>query len=84
MIKKYEIGPGHREHVIQLNRDTEYCVSGSGTFTILVTFKHLEVYGVILREDYIQLPKFSEDCTMKLVGRDTMSFLIYVSDSNLS
>ena len=83
MITKFEIVKGHREYVYPLKKDTEYCVSGSGTFTVEVLHGGKEVYAVILREDYIQLPKFKEDCQIKLVGRDTMQFTIFLSDESL-
>jgi hypothetical protein len=80
MITKFEIIKGHREYVWPLKKDTEYCVSGSGVFTLEVLCQGKEIYAVILREDYIQLPKFKEDCQIRLIGRDTMVFTIFMSD----
>lgn len=75
MVTKFEIVKGTREYLHPLKKDTEYCVSGSGTFTVEVLHQGKEVYGVILREDYIQLPKFETECQLRLIGRDTMAVL---------
>ena len=83
MVTKFEIVKGHREYTYPIKKDTEYCVSGSGTFTVEVLYDGKELYAVILREDYIQLPKFTEDCQLRLIGRDTMAFTIYLSDTNI-
>lgn len=84
MITKFEIVKGHREYTYALKKDTDYCLSGSGTFTIEVSHGGKEIYAAILRENYIQLPPFKEDCQLKLVGRDTMQFTIFLSTSALS
>jgi hypothetical protein len=81
MTRKFEIVKGQREYVIPISADTEYCVSGSGTFTVEILDGGKEVYALMLREDYVQLPKFSKACQMRLIGRDTMAFTIFVSDS---
>lgn len=83
MTRKFEVVKGQREYTIPINADTEYCVSGSGTFTVEILDGGKEVYALILREDYVQLPRFSRQCQMRLVGRDTMAFTIFVSDSRL-
>jgi hypothetical protein len=83
MITKFEIVKGHREYTYPLKKDIEYCVSGSGTFTVEVLHGGKEVYGVVLRENYIQLPKFNEDCQLKVRGRDMMAFTIYLSDASI-
>ena len=83
MITKCEMAKSQRLWTIPLKKETEYCVSGSGVFTVEVLHQGREVYGLILREDYVQLPKFKEDCQLRLIGRDTMTFTIYVSDDRL-
>jgi len=84
MVTKFEIVKGHREYIHSIKKDTEYCVSGSGTFTVEVLYQSKEVYGVVLKEGYIQLPKFREDCQVRVQGRDMMAFTIYLSDDRLA
>lgn len=83
MITKFEIVKGHREYTYNLKPNTEYCVSGSGTFTVEVLHKGKEIYALILREDYVKLPLFKEETQIRLIGRDTMAFTIFLSDPSL-
>lgn len=66
-----------------ISRDIEYCVSGSGSFTVEVMDGNTGVYGVVVNIGYVKLPKFSKDCQLHLVGRDWSYFTIYVSDSKM-
>lgn len=83
MTTKFEIVKGHREYLHPLKRDTDYWLSGSGVFTVEVLHGGKEVFAVILREDFIQLPRFAEDTQLRLIGRDTMCFTIFLSDNKL-
>ena len=84
MITKYHIAKGAREYMGRLPKGLAHCVSGSGVFTVEVLHKGEPVYALILREDYVMLPPFQDECQIRLVGRDTMEFTIFVSDERLS
>ena len=84
MITKFEIVKGHREYTHPIKKDTEYCVSGSATFTVEVLYQGKEIYGVVSNTGYVPLPKFKEDCQIRIKGRDMLAFTIYLSDTNLS
>jgi len=66
-----------------LNSGVEYCVSGSGTFTLEVMYNGNVVYALILREDYVQLPAFADNVNLRINGSHTMEFTVFVSDSRL-
>lgn len=83
MIRKFDIVKGQREYTVLLTMQMEYCVSGSGVFTVEVLDGDKEVYGLILRDNHIVLPKFSRNCTLRLKAWDLASFTIFVSDHRL-
>jgi len=83
MTRKFAVVKGQREYTVPLSSGVEYCVSGSGTFTLEVLHNGNLVYALILREDYVQLPAFQDNVNLRLVGRDTMEFTIFVSDNRL-
>lgn len=81
MTTKFEIVKGTREYTYPLQKNREYWVSGSGTFTVEILQGSKEIFAVILREDFIHLPAFEVDTQIRLIGRDTMAFTIFLSDA---
>jgi hypothetical protein len=83
MIRKFDIVKGQREYTVPITMNMDYCVSGSGVFTIEVLDGDKEVYGLVLRDNHVVLPKFSKNCQMRLKAWDLASFTIFVSDSRM-